>query len=332
MKLSWQILKLQLKETFAIAYGNYDYREALLVALSKHGETGYGECTAINYYNINLAEFDLKLKAIQQFVEKHTIESPYAFSEFLFSLQLHPFLQSALDCAFWDLLGKLEKKTFFDIAQVPNNISIESSITISIDTTEKQIEKITNSNWTHFKVKCKNYNEKQLQQLAALPQQIAIDSNASFTAANCFQIAKNKSFTKFKYFEQPMKIGSENFSVLSENDAINWMADEDCQTLTDLEKLKNHYQSINIKLVKCGGITPALQLISEAKKMNFKIMIGCMTETTVGISADAVLAPLCDFADLDGANLLANDIATGTQIHHGKIELSTNYGLGIKLL
>ncbi len=109
------------------------------------------------------------------------------------------------------------------------------------------------------------------------------------------------------------------------------MADEDCQDISVLNDLVPHYKSINIKLVKCGGLTPALEMISKARDLNFKIMIGCMTESTIGISAGAVLAPLCDYADLDGANLIANDIAKGTQIVNGKIHISENHGLGIKL-
>ena len=119
-----------------------------------------------------------------------------------------------------------------------------------------------------------------------------------------------------------MEIGDKNFSHLTLNSNTNWMADEDLQGIETLKILKNHYKSINIKLVKCGGLTPALQLIKEAKKLNFKIMIGCMTESTIGISAGAVLAPLCDFVDLDGASLIANDIANGTKVMKGKIEFS----------
>jgi L-alanine-DL-glutamate epimerase-like enolase superfamily enzyme len=125
---------------------------------------------------------------------------------------------------------------------------------------------------------------------------------------------------------------NENYKSLSDSKHSNWMADEDCQSIDDLEKLQSHYKSINIKLVKCGGLTPALKMIETARKLNFKIMIGCMTESSIGISAGAVLAPLCDFADLDGATLIANDIAKGSQIVNGKINLSHEFGLGIRMI
>jgi len=129
-----------------------------------------------------------------------------------------------------------------------------------------------------------------------------------------------------------MPKGREQFEVLHANLHANWMADEDCQNEFDLEQLLPHYSSVNIKLVKCGGLTPALQMISKARQLNYKIMIGCMTESTIGISAGAAIAPLCDFADLDGANLISNDIAEGSKIVDGKIQLSTQSGLGITLI
>lgn len=110
------------------------------------------------------------------------------------------------------------------------------------------------------------------------------------------------------------------------------MADEDCQDITFLEKLKPHYSSINIKLMKCGGLTPALEMITEAKKLGYKIMLGCMTESSIGISAGCAIAGLLDFADLDGANLISNDYATGSFVDNGKIILSEKPGLGIALL
>ena len=110
MQIIWQIVRLQLKETFSISYGNYTFREALIVSLSKNGKTGYGECTAIDYYGINLSDFTQKLSEIQTPIEKQSINHPSEFYAFLESLQLHSFLRSALDCAYWDLFGKLENK------------------------------------------------------------------------------------------------------------------------------------------------------------------------------------------------------------------------------
>ena len=331
MTLNYQIHKFNLKETFSISYGNYSFRNALIVTLSSNGQSGYGECTEINYYNIDLNSYLILLEKIKVKIESQNIHHPNQFYTFLETLNLPSFLRSALDCAYWDLYGKLEQKSFLEL----NSISIlkvpESSITISIAEITEQIKKIEKSNWNRFKVKCKRFDEKSIYKLAHLNRNIALDSNASFTIENCKQLEELEISKNFTYLEQPMEIGEENFSNLTLNSNTNWMADEDLQGIETLKILKNHYKTINIKLVKCGGLTPALQLIEEAKKLNFKIMIGCMTESTIGISAGAVLAPMCDYVDLDGANLIANDSANGTKIVNGKIEFSENFGLGISI-
>ncbi|MEC4005852.1 enolase C-terminal domain-like protein [Flavobacterium sp. SUN052] len=332
MHLSWQIVRLNLKETFSIAYGNYEFRDALIISLKNNQCIGFGECTAIDYYQINLNEFVTQLQKIQPFIEKQKLNHPTDFYNFLLTLNLPSFLRSALDCAYWDLYGKLENKSFLELNGIQINNLPESSITISVAPIEEQIQKIKASSWTKFKVKCNHFNQLEINSLLALNYDIALDSNGSFRKENCLQLEQLNRIEKFTYLEQPMHKGFENYNVLNSNANANWMADEDCQDAIILSKLKPHYKSINIKLVKCGGLTPALEMISQARKLDFKIMIGCMTESTIGISADAMLAPLCDYADLDGANLISNDIATGTKIVNGMIQLSQKSGLGIDLI
>ena len=330
MQLHFHKTELHLKETFSIAYGNYDKRDALVVKLSHLGKDGYGECVSINYYGINLEDFVLKLKEIQPRIENQKIIHPKEFFAFLEQFQLHHFLLSALDCAYWDLFGKLENKSFSGINQLENKTLAESSITISIAEIDEQIRKIENSSWNKFKVKCNGFNLKNTEKLLNLNRNIALDANASFTKEDCLFIQETSVFQKLMYIEQPLEIG--NFGILKNGNSVNWMADEDCQDITFLEKLKPHYSSINIKLMKCGGLTPALEMITEAKKLGYKIMLGCMTESSIGISAGCAIAGLLDFADLDGANLISNDYATGSFVDNGKIILSEKPGLGIALL
>ena len=330
MQLHFHKTELHLKETFSIAYGNYDKRDALVVKLSHLGKDGYGECVAINYYGIYLEDFVLKLKEIQPRIENQKIIHPKEFFAFLEQFQLHHFLLSELDCAYWDLFGKLENKSFSGINQLENKTLAESSITISIAEIDEQIRKIENSSWNKFKVKCNGFNLENTEKLLNLNRNIALDANASFTKEDCLFIQETPGFQKLMYIEQPLEIG--NFGILKNGNSVNWMADEDCQDFTFLEKLKPHYSSINIKLMKCGGLTPALEMITEAKKLGYKIMLGCMTESSIGISAGCAIAGLLDFADLDGANLISNDYATGSFVDNGKIILSEKPGLGIALL
>jgi L-alanine-DL-glutamate epimerase-like enolase superfamily enzyme len=329
MELNYELKKLQLKETFSIAYGNYDTREALLIELSYLNCKGYGECVAIDYYQIDLKNFIIRLKEIQPLLEKRTVVHPKDFFHFLSTLDLHPFLMSALDCAYWDLFGKLENKSFTELNHIPSEGLAESSITISVADIENQIRKIEKSSWNRFKVKCKGLHKDNIEKLLRLNLNIALDSNASFTDQDCIWLQENKDVLQFSYLEQPRPV--DQYKVLKKEGFANWMADEDSQDLNSLEELLPYYKSVNIKLMKCGGLTPALEMIIKAKELGYKTMIGCMTESTVGISAGCVLAGLTDFADLDGANLISNDYASGNFVKNGNIILSGKPGLGIEL-
>jgi L-alanine-DL-glutamate epimerase-like enolase superfamily enzyme len=329
MELRFELKQLHLKETFSIAYGNYDKREALLIELSHQNGKGYGECVAIDYYQIDLQGFVVKLKEIQPKIEAQEIIHPKDFFKFLLSLNLHPFLLSALDCAYWDLFGKLENKSFIELNQLPSENLVESSITISVGEIDKQIQKIEKSNWNKFKVKCKGLDKTHVERLLELNRNIALDSNASFTDQECLWLQENIENQKVSYLEQPRPINQ--YKALKKEGFANWMADEDCQNLDSLDELIPYYKSINIKLMKCGGLTVALEMIKKARELNYKIMIGCMTESTVGISAGCILTGLVDYVDLDGANLISNDYATGNFVENGKIILSQKPGLGIEL-
>lgn len=329
MKLNWQKKQLKLKETFSISYGNYDFRNALLITISDQDFQGYGECVEINYYGIHLDEFVEKLNEIQPKIEEQDIIHPRDFFDFLLQFELNSFLLSALDCAYWDLYGKIENKSFAELNYIDNQKITESTFTISIAEIEEQIQKIQQTEWNRFKVKCNGFNFESIQKLLETGKQIALDANTSFSDEGCKFLQNQEISKQLLYVEQPKPIG--DFKILNKNLNVNWMADEDFQNLEYLEKLRPHYNSINIKLMKCGGLTPALEIIQKAKKFNFQIMIGCMTESSVGISAGIAIAPICDFVDLDGANLISNDYAEGSFVENGKVFISEKPGLGISL-
>mgnify|MGYP006171864307 CR=1 FL=1 len=331
MQVNWKMVQHQLKEPFKIAYGVYDFRKALIVSIDYEGKTGYGECTEIDYYRIHITDFVYDLERIQPLFSTLEMEHPFDFFKKLQSFSLHPFLQSALDCAYWDLYGKLHNQTFAELNQLKTKDFPQSSITISIGEEAAQIAKIKSLDWDYCKVKVCHWSNSLRDLLLETGKKISIDSNGSFSPELCEQIANDPLSQHFLYFEQPMPKGSEFYQKLTRDGYANWMADEDVQTIEDLEALVPHYPSLNIKVMKCGGLTPALELLKKAKVMHFKMMIGCMTESTVGISAGIALATFADYLDLDGANLLANDSFTGAKIVNGEVILSGGVGLGIEV-
>jgi L-Ala-D/L-Glu epimerase len=333
MQLNWNLYTHQLKFPFRIAHGEYTQRKALIVQMSFNGYQGYGECTEIDYYHINLGEYTHLLTSLQkkwQHLDPATT-SPSLFFEELDLLGLPNFLQSALDCAFWDLYGKIKQISFLDLHHFPFKLPLLSSITISVDKLDVQINAIRHSDWPMFKVKVDTWSDEIRDELLQLNKPIAIDANGSFTPEMCRQIQEDPLSAQFIYFEQPMKKGWENFTVLRKDGFANWMADEDFQSISDLLGIASHYNSVNVKVMKCGGISSAKELIERARELDLKIMIGCMTESTVGISAGMSLAALADYLDLDGANLLANDPAKGWYLEKGVLHYTTTPGLGISM-
>ena len=130
--------------------------------------------------------------------------------------------------------------------------------------------------------------------------------------------------------EQPLaKDNWEGMKTLYKESSLPLYADESCVAENDVEKCQQYFHGINIKLTKCSGITPARRMISKAKELGMKVMVGCMNESTVGSSAIAHLLPFIDHVDMDGPLLLEEDVATGLQYDFGRISYSDKPGLGI---
>jgi len=136
-----------------------------------------------------------------------------------------------------------------------------------------------------------------------------------------------------EFIEQPLKADRwDDLRRVGKEAALPIIADESCIVEADVEKCAGVFQGINIKLSKCGGLTPARRMISQARKLGLSVMVGCMTESTVGISAIAQLLPLLDYVDMDGAVLLAEDIATGVRLDKGRCVFPDLPGHGVRLL
>ncbi len=136
-----------------------------------------------------------------------------------------------------------------------------------------------------------------------------------------------------EFIEQPLEANNwEGHREVFLNSVLPIIADESCQVEADVLRCHNHFHGVNVKLVKCGGLTSAKRMLLQAKKLQMKTMVGCMTESSVGISAIAHLLPLLDYVDMDGALLLAKDIATGVTIKDGIVKYSDLNGIGVSLI
>jgi L-alanine-DL-glutamate epimerase-like enolase superfamily enzyme len=334
LKLKHFISELPFEYPFTISKGTKTHQRSLVVELTwGPGIKAYGEAPAISYYDITVEKMQEDLELKRKFIESFSFMDPKRFWHFLHHLYPNnPFLVSALDMAGWDLHGKMRKKPLYEMLNVDLFKSPLTDYTIGIDSLEKMLEKITNHPSPIYKIKVGGDDDlkKLIQIRKSTDAVIRIDANAGWTLEQAISYMPVLKDLDIELIEQPL--AKENFEgvlKLREQISIPIIADESCVDLKDLEKCKDVFTGINIKLTKCSGITPALEMIKKARSYNLKIMLGCMNESTIGTSALGHLSPLVDYLDADGPLLLKEDIATGISYNNNYIKLSENPGLGI---
>ena len=333
MKVAYRTYNLPFIHPFTISKGTKTSQPTLVVELEFMGVRGYGEAPAISYYNIQVEQMVADLENKKQFVEKFTLTDPERYWHYLHHLfPKNSFLVCALDMAGWDLYGKLKGKQLHELWGLDISKAPVTDYTIGIDSIEKMILKMEEKPWPVYKIKVGSDNDIEL--LTALRKKtdalFRVDANAGWTldeAMNKIPLCRQLGV---ELIEQPLaKDDWEGMKKLYESSCLPLFADESCVAEADVEKCYNHFHGINIKLTKCSGITPARRMITRARELDMKVMLGCMNESSVGSAAIAQLAPLADHVDMDGPLLLARDIAKGVAFNFGKIIYTKEPGLGI---
>ncbi|WP_224482647.1 dipeptide epimerase [Robertkochia aurantiaca] len=327
---------LELEYTFSISRESHDYQDSLIVALSQEGKTGYGEATSNPYYKITVESMKEEIEAIRPQIEAWDLDDPAVFHSFLKEKGLSNFAICALDLAAYDLYGKLKGKPLYQIWGTDNDQYPLTNYTIGIDSIEKMVAKMKAKPWPLYKIKLGTDDDVAIvrELRKASDAVFRIDANCAWTAEDTIGYAKELKKLGVEFLEQPLKADDlEGYKLLMQESVLPVIADESCIVEEDVEKCHGHFHGINIKLTKCGGLTPALRMIKKAKELNMKVMVGCMTESTVGISAIAQLLPQLDYVDMDGAMLLKTDIATGVKItKDARVLFPDEPGCGVNLL
>ncbi len=336
MQIEIQKHTLELAHTFTISRESHDTQDTMIVGLSFDGKTGYGEATSNPYYSSTVESMTAEIEAVREAIENYDFDSPENFYQHLVSLGLQNFTLCALDLAANDLYGKLKEKPLYEIWGTNTNYYPTTNYTIGIDTIEKMVEKLKEKPWPVYKIKLGTKDDVAIvRELRKHTDSIfRIDANCAWTAEETIKNAPLLKELGVEFLEQPLKADNwEGMKKVKASCVLPVIADESCIVESDVEKCGPYFDGINIKLTKCGGLTPARRMITEGKELGLKIMVGCMTESTVGISAIAQLLPQLDFVDMDGAMLLKGDIATGVEIlEGGKVVFPELPGSGIALM
>ena len=333
MNIRYTSLNLPFKYPFTISRGTKTYQPSLVVELEYFGIRGYGEAPAIPYYDIPVEKMVSDLEAKRPFLEKFSFNDPERYWHYLHHLfPFNSFLVCALDMAGWDLYGKIKKKQLHSLWNLEPSLSPFTDVTIGIDEIDVMVTKIKQQPWPIYKIKLgTDHDVEIITALRKHTQSIfRIDANAAWTVEEALSKINILKDLGVELIEQPLpKEDWTGMSYLFQKSAIPLIADESCATEKDIDKCIDHFHGINIKLTKCSGLTPARRMILNARKAGLSVMIGSMNESLIGTSAIAQLLPLVDYADLDGPLLLSEQNAEGLQYNYGKIDYSSQFGIGV---
>jgi L-Ala-D/L-Glu epimerase len=336
MKLSFAPHTLYFKHPFKIAHGVRDSTPVVITKIEHEGFVGYGEASMPPY----LGESHESVISFLQNAQDILSELTYPFdiekvlSEIDSIAKNNTAAKASIDIALHDLLGKIKNEPCWKMFGCDSINAPYSTYTLGIDTLDVLKQKIKDGEaFKILKVKLDGINDKEIiNNIRSLTDKpIAVDVNQGWkNKADALKSIEWLATQNVLFIEQALpKENYEDALWLYERSPLPLYADESVQRFADIEKVLHCFHGINIKLMKCTGMHEAYKMIQKARTLNLKILIGCMSETSCAISAAAQLSPLADYADLDGAMLIKNDLFNGINFIDGKIVLSEKLGIGV---
>ena len=338
--LSYHPHTLQFKRPFGIASGLRSSTPIVITEIGYKGLVGYGEASMPPYLgesHVSVIDF---LKEAEEVLRK--FKDPFQVSEILATIdslqETNTAAKASIDIALHDLLGKLENRPCHEMWGInKSDKELYTTYTIGIDTEDVVRQKVAEAkDFRILKVKLGSDDDRKIITTirSVTDKPIAVDVNQGWKdKIQALEMIKWLEDRNVLFVEQPLpKEMIKEMEWLTANSPLPTIADESVQRLGDVEKIKNVFSGINIKLMKCTGLHEARKMIARARELDLKILIGCMSETSCAVSAAAQLAPLTDWIDLDGPLLIKNNLFEGVKFIDGKIILNDLPGIGVKKL
>jgi L-Ala-D/L-Glu epimerase len=329
MKLHWEPITLDLKTTFRVAHGASDQRHNVLVYLDE----GVGEAAAVPYYGETQEGIIEYLKSVPDLGD-----DPFDIDSVLAKRPAGSrAARSAIDEALHDLWGKKLGHPLYKLFGLnPNNLPL-TSFTIGMDVPDVMAEQAKASGQPILKIKLGSEKDEAIVKAirGATDAKLRVDVNAGWTREQALQIIPRLVDYDLEFIEQPLAVDDvEGYFWLKEKlreqeIKIPIFADETAKNSHDVAKLAGSVDGVVVKTMKSEGIRESLRMIHTAKAHDMQIMLSCMVESSVGVTAAAHLAPLCDYADLDGPLLIRNDPYVGLKYDGANISLPEGAGLGV---
>jgi L-alanine-DL-glutamate epimerase-like enolase superfamily enzyme len=329
IKLRWEPITLDLKTTFRVAHGASDQRHNVLVFL----DDGVGEAAAVPYYGETQAGIMEYLKSVPDLGE-----DPFDLDAVLAKRPAGSrAARSAIDEALHDLWGKKLGQPLYKLFGLnPNRLPL-TSFTIGMDEPDIMAEQAKTSGYPILKIKLGSEKDEQI--VAAIRQatdaRLRADANAGWSREQALEIIPRLAEYDLEFIEQPLAVDDVDGyfwlkdQLRAQRVSIPIFADETVKTSHDVARLAGAVDGIVVKTMKSEGIREALRMIHTARAHDMRVMLSCMVETSVGVTAAAHLAPLCDYADLDGPLLIRNDPYRGLEYEGARFTLPDAPGLGV---
>ncbi|MCC7476114.1 MAG: dipeptide epimerase [Pirellulales bacterium] len=340
MKLAYKQFELPLKHVFTISRGSTTVQDTLIVQVGSGGQFGYGESTTNSYYGATYENMTSAIESVRSVVESATLDDPESLVAKIAAQLPHTkyacFALNAIDVALHDLWGKLRGEPVYQLWGLSIDNIPDSDYTLGIDTIEKMVAKMQEMpGWPVYKIKLGTTNDLEIvrELRKHTTATFRVDANCGWSAEQTIEYAPVLKELGVEFIEQPLPAEDvEGARRAFAGSVLPLIADESCIVEEDVEKCRGSFHGINIKLMKCGGLAAGRRMALNARRFGLKVMCGCMSESSVGISAIAQLLPLLDYVDMDGAVLLAKDIATGVRLERGKCIYPNVPGTGVQLI
>jgi L-alanine-DL-glutamate epimerase-like enolase superfamily enzyme len=335
MKLSFKPYTLQLRHAFNLATSSRTTTAVMLTSIEYDGHTGYGEASMPPY----LGESHETATKFLSAVDLTRFDNPFLLEDILdYTENLMPgnhAAKASIDIALHDLTGKITRQPLHKLLGLNPLKTPNTSFTIGLDTPDIVKQKVAEAApYKVLKVKLGRDNDREMIEVirSCTDKPLSADVNQGWKNRDyALEMAIWLKDKGVLFLEQPMpKEQVEDIAWLKQNSPLTIVGDEGIQNLNDLLRYKDVYSGVNVKLMKCGGIRAAYNMMKTARALGMKVMIGCMTETSCAVSAAAQLSPLADWCDLDGNLLISNDPYEGVKIIDGKVTLLSRPGIGIE--
>jgi L-alanine-DL-glutamate epimerase-like enolase superfamily enzyme len=333
--LTSKIVRLSLRHTWTTTMSSSQYRDTLHTSYTRGGITGHGEGAPIVRYHEDAASAQKAVESVRDLVTK---ADPMQFNKVMAQVfQAIPGEwagKAAIDIALMDWVGKKLRIPLYEVFGLDPKDAPVTTFSIGIDTPEITKQKTREAEpYPVLKVKVGlATDEPTIEAVRSVTRKpLRVDANEGWTSKEEAVRKINWLETQgVEFIEQPLPAAQlEDMKYIRARVHMPIFADEACQRASDIPKLKEYFDGVNIKLDKSGGVLEAYKMIQVARSLGMKVMLGCMISSSVTVTAAAHLSPLVDYADLDGNLLISNDPYWGVRVEQGKLVLPKGPGLGL---